>query len=346
MESGTMNHCQPYWEAYPDPTMNPITISIFTTLYSLIFVFSLVGNLIVMIVTLKNRVLQSVQNIFLLNLAASDIMMCLLSIPLTPITLIMKEWYFGGFACKLVSFIQALSSFISTFNRPLRQKQAVLMVITIWILSAAVSTPYVYYITLKSYPNICGYFCTETWPSEQSKRTYTFLVLIIQFAIPLTVLALCYHSIFSFLAQRARCRIISITKQTDFLSLLASASRPTDNQHQEQLTYLSRQKKQLWRHKKRATILLAVTVTIFGLTALPNNISSLIYDYDTDASLLTVNGYDFFYLINLFTHCMMTACCVANPILYAFLNPEFRKSLMRRRLYAKHTLQAARSFPT
>lgn len=43
---------------------------------------------------------------------------------------------------------------------------------------------------------------------------------------------------------------------------------------------------------------------------------------------------------------MMTACCVANPILYAFLNPEFRKSLMRRRLYAKHTLQAARSFPT
>uniref|UniRef100_A0A0N5A917 G_PROTEIN_RECEP_F1_2 domain-containing protein n=1 Tax=Syphacia muris TaxID=451379 RepID=A0A0N5A917_9BILA len=284
-----MVDCQPYWKANPDPSMHPVIISIFTTLYALIFVSGFVGNVAVLVVTFKNRSLQSVQNIFLLNLAASDILMCLLSIPVTPVTLIMKEWYFGGIACKTVSFIQALGVFVSTFSlcaiaidryiriiiapgKPLQRKQAFHITYVIWILSAVVSLPYVY-------PDICGVFCIEQWPNERARHVFTFSVLLIQFVIPLTILSICYHSI-----------------MTCFNAVMF------DRDLLFKLLHLSKRRMLLWRQKKRLTTLLIATVAIFGFTALTNNISSIIFDYDTDATFLVINGHDFFYLVNLFTH--------------------------------------------
>ncbi|KAK6035435.1 hypothetical protein COOONC_27060, partial [Cooperia oncophora] len=56
--------------------------------------------------TLKNRHLQSVQNIFILNLAASDVLMCLTSLPITPITNVYKTWFFASPVCKLIPLVQ------------------------------------------------------------------------------------------------------------------------------------------------------------------------------------------------------------------------------------------------
>uniref|UniRef100_A0A0K0D249 G_PROTEIN_RECEP_F1_2 domain-containing protein n=1 Tax=Angiostrongylus cantonensis TaxID=6313 RepID=A0A0K0D249_ANGCA len=47
---------------------------------------------------------------FILNLAASDIIMCLLSLPITPVTNIYKNWYFGNVLCHLIPCVQALHS--------------------------------------------------------------------------------------------------------------------------------------------------------------------------------------------------------------------------------------------
>lgn len=65
--------------------------------------------------------------------------------------------------------------FIVLSDRPLRQKQAVLMVITIWILSAAVSTPYVYYITLKRhiFVNFYRIFLTD------EENIFSFFAVVI-----------------------------------------------------------------------------------------------------------------------------------------------------------------------
>ena len=66
--------------------------------------------------TVYHRSLQTVQNIFIVNLAIADVIVCLLSIPLTPVTTIAKQWYFGSTLCRAVGGIQAIGIFIGTFS--------------------------------------------------------------------------------------------------------------------------------------------------------------------------------------------------------------------------------------
>lgn len=53
---------------------------------------------------------------FILNLAASDIIVCLLSLPITPVTNIYKNWFFGDALCRLIPTVQGVSIFICTFS--------------------------------------------------------------------------------------------------------------------------------------------------------------------------------------------------------------------------------------
>jgi len=98
--------CMNFVEKHPDPSNSPIVLSIFAIIYVHIFVLGLVGNLSIIFLTLKYRHLQTVQNIFILNLAISDVIVCLLSLPFTPITNIYKRWYFGQPMCHLLPFVQ------------------------------------------------------------------------------------------------------------------------------------------------------------------------------------------------------------------------------------------------
>lgn len=163
-----MSNCTPYHVLYWDPSVHIITISIFAFLYTCVFFFGLAGNLAVIYITLKNRSLQTVQNLFIINLAVSDIILCLLSIPLTPITQIYKEWYFGTFLCRLVGGIQASASFIGSFSlcaiaidryfclvvapgRPLTRRIAFRITWSLWMASIFFTLPYVFHMKIIRY---------------------------------------------------------------------------------------------------------------------------------------------------------------------------------------------------
>ncbi|EPB74612.1 hypothetical protein ANCCEY_06291 [Ancylostoma ceylanicum] len=64
--------CRSYAEKFPDPSNHPVTVALFAVLYSFVFVISLAGNLGVIYATVRHRSLQTVQNIFIVNLAVSD----------------------------------------------------------------------------------------------------------------------------------------------------------------------------------------------------------------------------------------------------------------------------------
>lgn len=48
------------------------------------------------------RTMQSITNIFIANLAVSDVIMCLLAVPFTPISGLLQSWPFGEALCHLV----------------------------------------------------------------------------------------------------------------------------------------------------------------------------------------------------------------------------------------------------
>ena len=55
--------------------------AVFVVLYSVIFVVGLSGNSLVVYVVSRNAAMRTITNIFIANLAVSDIMMCLSSLP-------------------------------------------------------------------------------------------------------------------------------------------------------------------------------------------------------------------------------------------------------------------------
>ncbi len=112
--------------SYPDfsnQTIIGVLISyeqIFTLIipYSIIFLLAIIGNLLVIITLSLNRRMRSVTNIFLLNLAISDLLLGVFCMPFTLVGVLLKQFIFGSVMCRLVSYLQGLYDyyFNSSFN--------------------------------------------------------------------------------------------------------------------------------------------------------------------------------------------------------------------------------------
>ena len=74
--------------------------------YSIILLFAIVGNLLVISTLVQNRRMRTVTNLFLLNLAISDILLGVLCMPVTLVGTLLKNFIFGEVLCKLIPFSQ------------------------------------------------------------------------------------------------------------------------------------------------------------------------------------------------------------------------------------------------
>ena len=86
----------------PNQPRAPVYIVVTATLfYIAIFVFGVLGNILVMFVIGFGRAMRTSVNIFLLNLCIADLLVMFVCMP-TALTEIfsMEEWYFGAFMCK------------------------------------------------------------------------------------------------------------------------------------------------------------------------------------------------------------------------------------------------------
>nr|QCI30388.1 chemokine XC receptor 1 [Maxomys rajah] len=83
-----------------------------TVLYSLVFLLSLEGNSLVLWILVKYETLESLTNIFILNLCLSDLMFaCLLPVLISA----QWGWFLGDFFCKFYNMIFCISLYSSIF---------------------------------------------------------------------------------------------------------------------------------------------------------------------------------------------------------------------------------------
>jgi hypocretin (orexin) receptor 2 len=97
-------------------------------LYVIVFIVGTVGNLLVIIVIQRNRSMRynyniiwslfillyiiyffyfrTVTNMFIMNLAAADLLVLVFCLPATVIQDVTKTWFFGLILCKFVNYIQ------------------------------------------------------------------------------------------------------------------------------------------------------------------------------------------------------------------------------------------------
>ncbi|CAF3936207.1 unnamed protein product [Rotaria sp. Silwood2] len=87
-------------------------------LYAIVFFVGTIGNLLVIIVIQRNRSMRlTVTNMFIMNLAAADLLVLLFCLPATAVQDVTKTWFFGLFLCKFVNYIQVCFFFHLLYER-------------------------------------------------------------------------------------------------------------------------------------------------------------------------------------------------------------------------------------
>ncbi|KAK0148502.1 C-C chemokine receptor type 3 [Merluccius polli] len=227
-----MNTTTPFYDLYSLDTIdyNPGPVPVcerkddnylgaqLSVFYFIMFVLSLVGNGLVLVIIYRFEKLTTVTNIFLLNLVVSDlIFMC--SLPFWGIYQQLSTWIFSTSMCKIVGSAYFLGFYSSilfltllTFDQHLavvyslvasrlrRQNYAIACCTGVWLLSClACIKPIILYNVFTDFNN--KQFCEE-YPSNIVVNTFinvsvlkafwTYLQLFFFFLFPLAVIVYCY----------------------------------------------------------------------------------------------------------------------------------------------------------
>ncbi|XP_056293728.1 cholecystokinin receptor [Pseudoliparis swirei] len=183
-------------------------------LYSLIFVLSVFGNLLIIVVLTVNKRMRTVTNTFLLSLAVSDLMMAIFCMPFTLIPSILKDFIFGAAMCKIVSYLMGISVSISTFSlvaiaierysaicNPLKSRvwqtrsHASRVIAATWVLAIVIMIPYPIISHLETFhrpDNATAHRCRHMWPLATAEQAWYILLLLVLFAIPGLVMIVAY----------------------------------------------------------------------------------------------------------------------------------------------------------
>uniref|UniRef100_A0AAY4BKF2 G-protein coupled receptors family 1 profile domain-containing protein n=1 Tax=Denticeps clupeoides TaxID=299321 RepID=A0AAY4BKF2_9TELE len=90
--------------------------AVYTLAYLFIFLLCMTGNGLVCLIVLKNHHMRTVTNLFILNLAISDLLVGIFCIPTTLVDNLITGWPFSNAVCKLSGFVQGVSVCASVFT--------------------------------------------------------------------------------------------------------------------------------------------------------------------------------------------------------------------------------------
>ncbi len=79
---------------------------IIVVMYGMVFVMGVGGNFLVCFAVWRNIHMRTVTNLFIVNLALADIMVCLICLPATVIGDVTETWFMGSVMCKIIQYLQ------------------------------------------------------------------------------------------------------------------------------------------------------------------------------------------------------------------------------------------------
>ena len=213
----TMNDTQPSSCSNPDHTAEKLGK---TFAYCLIFLFSLAGNTVIGIIVYKTKTMRNPINVLIVNMAMSDLLLPIFSIPHLIQMLYIDSWLIGGplgqALCKLAVFLPDISALVSIQSLvliavdrfgavvfPLRyplfsSKLCPFFILASWIVAMAVLSPYLFAMKLYEYPGGlgCRMHWDEVFGEASSFKYYMTAILVVCILIPFVLIAILYIIIF------------------------------------------------------------------------------------------------------------------------------------------------------
>ncbi|XP_055328940.1 trace amine-associated receptor 7g-like isoform X2 [Paramacrobiotus metropolitanus] len=294
---------------YLHPPINYVLAAFF----GFLIVFSVTGNLLVLMIIMRFRRMRTRTNMLLANLSAIDLLTGLLTMPFSMITAINGGWKLGETACQINGFLNALfiSASIHTlmyisihkyfsiknvFHAILTARHIWLMMGATWIWGILFAMGLVAGWTSIEY-KIGTTQCGPKVPDRNNVResSHSIFTSVSNFVIPMIVILFCYVSIF----RTFRRHIDNLNKEDQKVDNVASA-----------------QQRAVLQQKKIAITLIIVLVGFFICVAPYVTYSSAIAfakDKLTIPKIFNPMAYI----------CMYFASCI-NPVIYALRSQAFR----------------------
>ena len=283
------------------------------TSYVFICLCGFVGNGLVIYVVLRFSNMKTVTNLYILNLAVSDVLF-LTSMPFLATTTILKYWIFGKAMCKIYFVFFSINFFTSVLTLTAMSVDRYLAVchpvssvkyrttriaffvcVSIWSVSFLIMLPIILYATtLPNIKNLGKETCSVKWPDDQwipPGQAFVWYTFLLGFAIPISLISVFYVSVI------LRLRRIGPNKRS----------------------------KERKKSNRKVTRMVLAMISVYVVCWLPHWIFQVNLTFgskDADIPQWQI------YLYNAFT-VLSFANSMINPLLYAFLSEIFRKSFLK-----------------
>ncbi|XP_063077220.1 neuropeptide FF receptor 1-like [Engraulis encrasicolus] len=283
----------------------------------------MVGNSLICVIVLKNRRMWTVTNIFILNLAISDLLVGILCLPITLVDNLVTGWPFDAVVCKMSGLVQGASVSASVFTlvaiaverfrcivypfQPkLTQRQAVITIAFIWALAIVIMCPSAATLTVTkdefhfmvdginnaTYPL---YTCWENWPDQSMRKIYTTVLFSHIYLAPVTLIVIMYTRV--------------------AVKLFKSPAQLREGRAEED-------DRRIYRRKIKVIHMLLIVALLFTISWLPLWTLILLTDYGsmTPSQINVLSAYVF-----PFAHWLAFFNSSVNPVVYGYFNENFRR---------------------
>lgn len=287
------------------------------SIFFIINVVALLGNVLVCWVYFKTQRLRTVTNIYIIVLALSDIVFTTLCLPIVDGVLLSGKWLYPGWICKIHGYLVLLLCFISLhtialtglnryfrvvrpniFKRIFTKKFTIASVIVVLLVAAF----------LLAFPLVTGWAsllfhpgkmaCSMQFHDKYIDVSYSGFLSVVIVLAPFITIIVSYQRVF---------KAVQIHKRTLFLSVLQPQEHTADKLSAEEIN---------------------ITKTLFGIVLgfticwAPVFVIEFVDSFRGSNNVLPRSVY----LIYTF---LVSVSAAVNPILYGVLNKTFRKEYLR-----------------
>ncbi|BFZ17323.1 hypothetical protein BsWGS_20362 [Bradybaena similaris] len=299
----------------PEMVFERLVRIIIPVIFGSICALGFFGNLLVIIVILTDKQMRNTTNILILSLAVADLLFIVFCVPFTATFYTLPVWPFGNVWCKMVIYLMYVCAYASMYSLVIMSFDRYLAVVhairsmtwrserNTWIIVAAI-----WIIFLAGNVPIFEQWDVHSYIHDGENRSKCLQVSLLHDGHKATE----FFSSFFFFGYVIPLGITLLLYGLMLKRLLYGVVPGGRNQSSESM-----------RAKKRVTRMVVIVVIIFALCWLPLQIClflQYIIGMEVEISLVSAT---------MVANCLAYMNSCVNPILYAFLSGNFRRSFRR-----------------
>ncbi|XP_078351640.1 neuropeptide FF receptor 2-like [Oculina patagonica] len=279
-------------------------------LYFCIFFLGLFGNALVVAVVARKRTTRTFHDIFILNLAVSDLLVVMIYFPLffayqlgqfkAPKTFCILIWplitvaYLSSVFNITSMAVHRSRVIVNPYTSEMRRRSIYIWISIMWFVSFVCILPAMVFAEVSPVNGMCY----DAWPSIEIQKAFRLFMLVVQYLLPLTITAVAYVRI----------------------GISINQSKAHKRSMQPRALSITRR-----RENMQVVRTIASIVIIFAVCMFPKHLASLYYYFGENSPKKAMILFRMLHFAEIFA--VLHSCL--NPLVYGTVMKPFRAEYMR-----------------